>query len=45
MTRFEDYSQRYSNVRMHRENGVILVTLHTNGGSLRWSLEAHRELP
>jgi enoyl-CoA hydratase/carnithine racemase len=45
MAAFADYSGKYRNVRMEREDGVILVTLHTDGGSLRWSLDAHRELP
>jgi enoyl-CoA hydratase/carnithine racemase len=45
LAKFSEYSTKYTNVRMERENGIILVTLHTNGDSLRWSLEAHRELP
>jgi enoyl-CoA hydratase/carnithine racemase len=45
MTAFDAYRDRYANVRMERSDGVIVVTLHTGGDSLRWSLEAHEELP
>jgi len=40
-----DYQQRYSSVELTRDaNGILLVRLHTNGGSLVWSETAHREL-
>ncbi|TGR17939.1 MULTISPECIES: enoyl-CoA hydratase/isomerase family protein [unclassified Mesorhizobium] len=45
MSKFSDYSTKYENVQMERQDGLIVVTLHTNGDSLRWSLVAHRELP
>lgn len=45
MASFPEYSNKYKNVHMERKDGIIVVTLHTNGGSLRWSLDAHRELP
>lgn len=45
MASFDSYRDKYANVRMDRSDGVIVVTLHTNGESLRWSLDAHRELP
>lgn len=45
LSKFSDYSTKYDNIQMKRQDGIILVTLHTKGGSLRWSLEAHRELP
>jgi enoyl-CoA hydratase/carnithine racemase len=44
LTRFEDYRTKYENARMRREDGILEVTLHTDGGALVWSEVAHREL-
>jgi enoyl-CoA hydratase/carnithine racemase len=34
---FDDYRDRYENIRMERrDDGVLLVTFHTEGGPLRW---------
>lgn len=34
---FDEYRDRYQNIRMERrEDGVLLVTFHTEGGPLRW---------
>lgn len=42
---FEDYKDRYENVRMERsEDGILEVTLHTDGGPLIWTTTAHDEL-
>lgn len=41
---FEDYRDRYRNIRMEREDGILLVALHTNGGPFVNSGPAHREL-
>lgn len=43
-TKFEDYSQKYQNVRMERRGGIVQLTLHTNGGSMVWDESPHREL-
>lgn len=45
MPHFDEYREKYACCRLDREDGVITATLHTDGGSLRWSLLAHRELP
>lgn len=46
MRRLEEYAERYENATLHRDDaGVLEVTLHTRGHSLRWSESAHRELP
>ncbi|WP_298221966.1 enoyl-CoA hydratase/isomerase family protein [Acidocella sp.] len=42
--RFEQYKDRYANIRLAREDGVLIVTLHTAGRSLVWSSQAHDEL-
>jgi len=42
--RFEQYRERYQNIRLEREDGVLTVTLHTAGKSFVWSALAHEEL-
>jgi enoyl-CoA hydratase/carnithine racemase len=41
---FDDYRNRYQTIRMRREDGILEVTLHTDGGPLRWSRLPHKEL-
>jgi|TARA_B100000315_G_scaffold255568_1_gene299229 enoyl-CoA hydratase/carnithine racemase len=43
--KFEEYSQKYQSVRMERTDGILQITLHTNGGTLQWSMGPHHELP
>ncbi len=45
MSRFESYADKYACVRMERRDGILQMTLHTDGGSLRWGLGPHGELP
>ena len=45
MSVFEDYRNKYQSVRMERRNGILEMTLHTEGGSLRWGFLPHGELP
>jgi enoyl-CoA hydratase/carnithine racemase len=45
MTQLSEYADRYQNLRMTRHDGVLEVTMHTDGGSLLWSEPAHREFP
>jgi hypothetical protein len=35
MTTLDQYANKYENVRMERRNGILEVTLHTNGDSLQ----------
>lgn len=43
--RLDLYKDRYENVALTRdEHGVLLMTLHTNGGPFVWSARAHDEL-
>lgn len=47
MAHFEEYATRYSHIRMERRNGILLMTLHSDGGSLKWGAgpgSAHHEL-
>lgn len=45
MSIFNEYENKYRSAKMEREDGILVVTLHTNGDSLRWGLLAHKELP
>ena len=42
--KFENYRNKYQNISMSRDNGVLLLQLSTNGGPFIWSALAHREL-
>lgn len=33
---FDDYREKYETIRMERRDGVLQMTFHTEGGSLRW---------
>jgi enoyl-CoA hydratase/carnithine racemase len=41
---FEDYRDRYEHVRLEREDGILEVTVHTEGKPLVWTSQAHDEL-
>ncbi len=43
MTTFDEYANKFENIRMVRENGVLEMHFHTNGGPLAWGLVPHRE--
>ena len=43
MARLEEYADRYKTVRMERRDGILQVTFHTRGGSLKWGEPPHRE--
>lgn len=45
MRRFDEYSGAYETVRMTRQDGILEVELHSQGGSLVWGALPHRELP
>lgn len=45
MSRFDSYRDKYSCLRMRREDGILEMRLHTDDGPLRWGLVPHGELP
>ena len=45
MSHFDSYRDKYSCLRMRRENGILEMRLHTDDGPLRWGLVPHGELP
>lgn len=45
MSTFDSYADRYPDIRMEREDGILQMTFHTDGGSLKWTERAHRTFP
>ncbi len=41
--KFEDYKNRYRNIKLERQDGILLVTLHSNGGPFKFSAEFHTD--
>lgn len=41
---FESYSTKYQRCRLTRQDGIIELCLHTDGGSLKWDPVVHEEL-
>lgn len=41
--KFEEYCNRYQFMKLARTDGVLQITLHTDGGPLRWGLEPQAE--
>jgi enoyl-CoA hydratase/carnithine racemase len=44
MIKFDDYQKKYSHVRMERQDGILQITFHTEGGVLKWSGPSHEQL-
>ena len=44
MSQFKDYAKRFSEIKLERRNGILLMTLHTKGGSLQWGPTIQSEL-
>lgn len=42
---FDMYKDAYEHVRLERTNGILQVTLHSNGGDLIWGFAPLTELP
>ena len=45
MATLEQYANKYEHARMERRDGILLLTLHSNGGTLQWGSGPHSELP
>lgn len=43
-TRFDDYAGKYKTIRFRREDGILEMTVHSDGGPLRWGRLPHAEL-
>jgi len=44
MSKFEEYQSKYKHVTMERRDGIIQMTLHSDGGPLKWGGPPHEEL-
>jgi len=44
MASFEQYANKYQTARMERRNGILQMTLHTDGGPLLLSA-CHAQMP
>lgn len=42
--RLENYCDKYETISMRREDGILEMTLGTDGGPLQWGRQAHAEL-
>ncbi len=40
----ESYAKKYSNIKFHREDGILQMTLHTEDSDLVWGFPPHEEL-
>jgi len=45
MSSFNEYANKHKTIRMERRDGVLQVTLHTEGQALRSGFQPHGELP
>jgi enoyl-CoA hydratase/carnithine racemase len=45
LAKFEEYAEKYPNIRMERRDGILQITFHTNGGSLQWGEGPHGDFP
>lgn len=41
--KFDEYAKRFSKIQMERRNGILLMRLHTDGGPLRWDMDAQQQ--
>lgn len=44
MSTFEQYARAHPSVSMRREDGILEMRFHTDGGPLRWGKRAHEDL-
>jgi enoyl-CoA hydratase/carnithine racemase len=44
MAAFDEYAKKFQTIRFRREDGILEMTVHTDGDSLRWGPTAHAEL-
>jgi enoyl-CoA hydratase/carnithine racemase len=44
MSKFEEYQNKYKHVTMERRDGILQMTLHSEGAPLRWGGPPHEEL-
>ena len=40
MIHFDDYAKKYQHIKFERRDGILQMTLHTNGGPWQWDARA-----
>jgi enoyl-CoA hydratase/carnithine racemase len=40
----EEYSKKYENIKFHREDGILQITMHSDNADLLWGFAPHQEL-
>ena len=45
MARLEEYANRFQFVKLERDDGILQMTLHSDGDTLQWGSGPHTELP
>ena len=45
MARLEEYANRFQFVKFERDDGILQMTLHSDGDTLQWGSGPHTELP
>ena len=45
MAKLEDYANRFQFVKLERHDGILQMTLHSDGDTLQWGAGPHSELP
>jgi enoyl-CoA hydratase/carnithine racemase len=40
----DEYSRKYEHIKFHREDGILQISMHTDGGDLLWGFAPHQEL-
>jgi enoyl-CoA hydratase/carnithine racemase len=43
-TKLDDYADKFEFIKLRREDGILELTVHTDGGPLRWGRMPHAEL-
>ena len=43
-TPFDEYAKKYETIELERTDGIVEMTVHSNGKSLVWTAQAHDEL-
>jgi enoyl-CoA hydratase/carnithine racemase len=44
MINFDEYANKYRHIKMERRDGILQMTLHTDGAELKWGMGPHEEL-
>lgn len=44
MSKFADYANAYKHVKIERDDGIVQLTFHTNGGPCVWNVATHAEI-